>query len=112
MSGWTDVAPQAEFPPGDARLVDLDGTRVAVVNVAGEYCAIEDVCSHDGSPMVGSGLEPGDLIDGDRITCPRHGAQFCLRTGAALTPPAWEPVARFPVRVQDGMVQIRDDRDD
>ena len=112
MSGWTDVAPQSEFAPGEARLVDLDGTRVAVVNVAGEYCAIEDVCSHDGSPMVGSGLEARDLIDGDRITCPRHGAQFCLRSGAALTPPAWEPVARFPVRVQGGMVQVRDDRDD
>lgn len=109
MPDWIDVAPQSEFGPGQARVVDLDDVRIAVVNVAGEYCAIEDVCSHDGSPLLGSGIEPADLIDGDCITCPRHGARFCLRTGEALTPPAYEPVARFPVRVEAGMVQVQDE---
>jgi 3-phenylpropionate/trans-cinnamate dioxygenase ferredoxin subunit len=112
VSDWVDVAPESAFPPGDARLVEVGDTRIAVVNVGGEYFAIEDVCTHDGSPMLGSGLDPADLVHGDRIICPRHGAQFCLRTGEALTPPAWEPVARFPVRVKAGMVQVRDDRDD
>jgi len=41
---------------------------------------------------------------------PRHGARFDLRTGAVTAPPAYEPVAVFPVRVVDGMVQVRDDR--
>jgi len=51
-----------------------------------------------------------NLLEGDQLTCPRHGARFCIRTGEALTPPAYEPAAVFPVRVQGGMVQTRDDR--
>jgi 3-phenylpropionate/trans-cinnamate dioxygenase ferredoxin subunit len=44
--------------------------------------------------------------------CPRHGARFCIKNGKALTPPAYEDVHRFPVRVENGVVQVRDDRDD
>ncbi|MFO8004310.1 Rieske (2Fe-2S) protein, partial [Thioalkalivibrio sp.] len=42
----------------------------------------------------------------DCITCPMHEAQFCLRTGEVLEPPAEEPLTRFPVRVEGGMVQV------
>jgi 3-phenylpropionate/trans-cinnamate dioxygenase ferredoxin component len=112
MSRWINVSGLAEFGAGQSRLVDLDDTRVAVFNLEGEYFAMEDVCTHDGSPLLGSGLEAEDLIDGDEIICPRHGARFSIRTGEALTPPAYEPVSNFPVRVHNGMVQIRDHRDD
>jgi len=44
--------------------------------------------------------------------CPRHGARFCIKNGKALTPPAYEDVHSFPVRVENGVVQVRDDRDD
>ena len=43
-------------------------------------------------------------------TCPRHGAQFDVRTGEVVTPPAYEPTTTFPVRVVEGMVQVTDDR--
>ena len=49
-------------------------------------------------------------VDGDQIECPRHGARFCIRTGEVMAPPAYEPVAKFPVRVENGEVQVRDDR--
>lgn len=104
MSDWVDVAALADLPPGSRRVVEADGTRVLVANVDGELLAVEDLCSHDGNPLDGGALE------GDRIVCPRHGARFCLRTGRALTPPAYEPIAVFPVRVEDGRVQVRDDR--
>ena len=107
MSVWTDVAPAAEFGPGQSRLVTADGVPIAVYNVDGRYYALEDICTHDGSPILGSGLGPEEIIDGDQIICPRHGARFCIRTGAALTPPAYEPVLLFPVRIKDGMVQTR-----
>ncbi len=42
------------------------------------------------------------------MICPRHGARFCLRTGAALSPPAYEAVRRYATRVVDGMVEIED----
>jgi len=108
VTDWVDVAAAEDFGPGSSRLVELGSIMIAVFNVGGELCAIEDVCTHDGSPLLGCGLEPEDLLDGDQIICPRHGARFCLRTGAALTPPAYEPVATFPVRVERGVVQVGD----
>lgn len=104
MTGWIDVSPQHEFVPGDWRLLDVDGTRVAVFNLKGEYYAIEDVCTHDG------GILTGGIVEGEQIVCPRHGARFSIKTGLVLAPPAYEDVATFPVRVQDGMVQVRDGR--
>lgn len=86
--------------------MEIDGVMVAVVNVGGDLFAIEDRCTHDGSPLFSSGLDPADLLDGDQVICPRHGARFCLRTGAALTPPAYEPTASYPVRVDGGRMQV------
>jgi len=93
-----------ELPPGTHRIADVDGAQVAVFNLGGQIYAIEDVCTHDG------GVLTGGPIEGDQIVCPRHGARFCIRNGEALTPPAYEPVATFPVRVENGEVQVRDGR--
>jgi 3-phenylpropionate/trans-cinnamate dioxygenase ferredoxin component len=101
---WVPVCPAAELPPGTHRVVDVDGASIAVFNLDGELCAIEDVCTHDG------GVLTGGPIEGDQIVCPRHGARFCIRTGEALTPPAFEPTAKFPVRIENGIVEVRDDR--
>lgn len=101
---WTDVAPVADFPSGAVRSVDVEGTAIAVFNLAGRYYALEDMCSHEAEPL------SGGLVEGEEVICPRHGAHFSIVTGAALSPPAYEPVATFPVRVEAGMVQVRDDR--
>jgi len=93
-----------ELQPGQWRTVDVDGARVVVFNLDGEYYAIEDVCTHDGGQLTGGHVE------GDEIVCPRHGARFCIRTGVALTAPAYEPTYKFPVRVENGEIQVRDDR--
>jgi 3-phenylpropionate/trans-cinnamate dioxygenase ferredoxin subunit len=104
LSDWITVCPLAELPPGSHRVVDADGVQVAVFNLAGELFAIEDVCTHDG------GVLTGGPVQGDCIVCPRHGAKFSIRTGEALSAPAYEPTARLPVRVEAGVVQVRDDR--
>lgn len=104
MSDWIDVAGADELPAGACRIVDADGTRIAVFNVGGEYCAIEDVCTHDGGDLASG------CLDGDVIVCPRHGARFSLRTGEALSAPAYEATTSFPVRIEGGVVQVRDDR--
>jgi 3-phenylpropionate/trans-cinnamate dioxygenase ferredoxin subunit len=106
MSDWISVAPAGEFPPDSCRTIDVDGVPVAVFNVNGRYYAIEDQCSHEDEPLSG-----GELC-GETVVCPRHGAQFSLISGEALTPPAYEPVATFPVRVEQGMVEVRDARFD
>ena len=104
MSDWTDVAPAAELLPGEWRTVELEDTLIAVFNIDGEYHAVENLCTHDYAE-----LTEGE-VSGDVITCPLHGAEFCLRTGEVLTPPAYEPLTTFPVRVHDGAVQVRDPR--
>jgi 3-phenylpropionate/trans-cinnamate dioxygenase ferredoxin component len=104
MSEWMRAARAEELPPGSRRVVDVDGVAVAVFNLSGEYCAIEDTCTHDGGELASGELQ------GDEIVCPRHGARFNLRTGAVTGPPAYAPVASFPVRVTDGWVEVRDDR--
>jgi len=112
MSHWTEVALVKEFGAGQSILVNIEGVEIAVFNLDGQYYAIEDVCSHDGSSMLGCGLAPEDVLDGEQIICPRHGARFCIKTGAALTPPAYDPIATFPVKITNGMVQTRDNRQD
>jgi 3-phenylpropionate/trans-cinnamate dioxygenase ferredoxin subunit len=106
MGKWVDVAPVNKFPPGTWLTVDVDNTQVAVFNLNGMYYAIEDMCTHDGETLTGGKLE------GDEIICPRHGARFSVITGEVRSPPAYEPVAKFPVRTEDGMVQVKDDRFD
>ena len=104
MSDWIDVAPERDFPAGTSRTADVHGSPVAVFHVDGGYYAIEDVCTHDGGP-----LAEGDL-EGDVVVCPRHGARFSVKTGEVLAPPAYEDVATFEVRVDRGVVQVRDSR--
>jgi 3-phenylpropionate/trans-cinnamate dioxygenase ferredoxin subunit len=100
---WVEVGPAESIPPGDYASVEVDGTFVAVFNVDGEFLAVEDVCTHDGGGLAGG------RVEGDEVICPRHGARFCLRTGRAMTPPAYEPVRTFATRVRDGLVEVREE---
>jgi 3-phenylpropionate/trans-cinnamate dioxygenase ferredoxin subunit len=100
MSNWLEVVSVDEFAPGTRRVVDVDDVTVAIFNIRGEYFAIKDMCPHDGGE-----LAIGEL-DGEVIICPRHGARFSIRTGAVLSPPAYEDVRTYLVRVVDGKVQI------
>jgi 3-phenylpropionate/trans-cinnamate dioxygenase ferredoxin subunit len=104
MSDWITVAKAGELASGQWRVVDAEGAQIVVFNLDGEYFAIEDVCTHDGGQLTGGSVE------GSEIVCPRHGARFCIRTGAALAAPAYEATAKFPVRVVNGEIQVRDDR--
>jgi 3-phenylpropionate/trans-cinnamate dioxygenase ferredoxin subunit len=81
------VARVKDFPPGTVRTLQIEGTPIAVFNLNGHYYAIEDLCSHEAET-----LSDGEVA-GEEIICPRHGAHFSIRTGAALSPPAYEPLA-------------------
>jgi 3-phenylpropionate/trans-cinnamate dioxygenase ferredoxin subunit len=104
MAEWTRVCATSELLPGEYRVAWDGDVAIAVFNVDGEYYAIEDVCTHDGGELTGGELR------GFEIECPRHGARFDVRSGAALCAPAYEPTAAFPVRIDDGIVFTRDDR--
>lgn len=97
---WIDVCAASDLAEGEPRVVYTDDYAIAVFRVGEDVYAVEDVCTHDGGELAG-----GD-VEGCEVICPRHGARFDLRTGAALTPPAYEPISTFPVRIQGDAVQV------
>ena len=100
MAEWIDVICVNELEAGMHTIVDLDDVSLLLVNVDGEFHAIENLCSHDGGE-----LSDGEVI-GTEIICPRHGSRFCLKTGTALSAPAFEDIDTYPVRIVGDRVQV------
>ena len=100
MPEFTRVADVSEIADPGTMLVEVDGEVVALFHVEGRFYAIDDVCTHDGGPLV-----DGELT-GYKIACPRHGAKFDIRTGAALSMPAVRPTRAHLVKVEDGGVWV------
>jgi len=101
MMSWIRALSAEELPIGQTRLSLLDGERVVLCRVSdGEVYAIEDSCSHDDGPL-GEGKLEEDVIE-----CPRHGARFDVRTGAAVRMPAATPIETYPARISDGWIEV------
>lgn len=102
MNGrWVYVCATSELLPGEYRSVHIEGMAIAVFNYEGTFYALEDLCTHDGGELTGG------LVEGPEVECPRHGARFDLRTGAALCPPAYVATRSFPVKVEGQVVYAR-----
>ena len=97
-----DVCPLDELAPGEVKIVHAGQISVGVYNLGGDLYAIEDRCSHDDGPLCEGDFDPEEGV----VVCPRHGANFDIRTGDALTLPAFEPVDTYRVRVDDGIVKV------
>ena len=97
---WITVARASEIPVGSSRVLRLEDQPIAVFHLDDGWYAIDDVCTHDGGPVAEGRLE------GCIIECPRHGATFDVKTGAALTFPAVAPVATYAVRVVGDDIQV------
>ncbi|MEI6036316.1 MAG: Rieske 2Fe-2S domain-containing protein [Planctomycetota bacterium] len=101
MADFVRVAEATELPDPGKTLVEVDGDLIALFRVDGQFFAIDDVCTHDGGPLV-----EGELTD-HKIACPRHGAKFDIRTGAALTMPALRGTRSHDVKIEEGGVWVR-----
>jgi 3-phenylpropionate/trans-cinnamate dioxygenase ferredoxin component len=99
-TGWIDVGGAAELEDSKSLSADIDGLAILVVRCGSDFYAVEDRCTHDGEPLDEAEVESCQII------CPRHGAHFCARTGEALTPPAYEPLRTFEVRVESGRILV------
>jgi 3-phenylpropionate/trans-cinnamate dioxygenase ferredoxin subunit len=91
---FAKVATLGDIPEGQAIVVTLDDTEIALGNVGGQIHAVANLCTHDGGP-----LGEGELLD-HQIECPRHGARFDLRTGAVRALPAVIPIPTYEVRIE------------
>ncbi|HEY7963246.1 MAG TPA: Rieske 2Fe-2S domain-containing protein [Steroidobacteraceae bacterium] len=99
---WIDVGDADAVSEARPLGVEVDGVAVVVVRCGPELYAVEDRCTHDGESLGEAQVEDCQII------CPRHGAHFCLRSGEALTPPAYEPLRTYRVREQHGRLLLED----
>jgi 3-phenylpropionate/trans-cinnamate dioxygenase ferredoxin subunit len=100
---WIDAGLTGELLEGRTKSIPVGRRMIAVARSGDAYYAIEDICTHDGAPLTGGEIE------GTEIICPRHGARFCLRTGEALSPPAYEPVRVYETKIEAGRLWVRAD---
>ena len=100
MREWIDIGPVSALGEGVPFGAEVDGVPVVVVRCGADLYAVEDRCTHDGESFAGAQVESCELI------CPRHGARFDLRSGEALTPPAYEPVRTYATREENGRVLV------
>lgn len=94
------VAKVNDIQEGKIHSIELRDLTIALVKTNGTYYAFEDVCSHDGGT-----ISEGE-IQGEKVICPRHFAEFSLKTGEPLTMPATEPISVFPVRVVGDYIEV------
>ena len=96
----TSIGKASSIRPGELASFVVDGTPIAVANVGGRYYAVDEMCTHEECSLVEEGT-----LDGAVVTCGCHGAQFDVRTGQVLAPPALEPLKVYPLRVNgDDMI--------
>lgn len=89
---YVKAAETSELQPGQMKRIDLAGKEILLANVGGRFFAISNKCSH-----MGGDLSKGKL-EGNQVTCPRHGSRFELSTGRAISGPK---VAFFKLKTGD-----------
>jgi 3-phenylpropionate/trans-cinnamate dioxygenase ferredoxin subunit len=97
---FAEIAPASELPNGERLFVEVGDRPIVIFNIAGQLFAIGDVCTHDDGP-----LGDGD-VEGFNIVCPRHGAEFDVRTGKVMQMPAVVDIPAYPVQVRDGAIFV------
>jgi len=99
MANFVRVAGTADVAPGAGIVASVNGKEYAVFNLSGAFQVIDNTCLHRGGP-----LGEGEL-DGDVVTCPWHGWQYNVKTGACQTNPDLK-VGCYEVKVEGGDIKI------
>jgi len=97
---FVEIAPVSELPNGERLFLEIENKAIVIFNIADSLFAIGDICSHDDGP-----LGDGEL-EGFNIVCPRHGAEFDVKTGKAVQMPAVVDIPAYPVKIVDGTIQL------
>ncbi|HEY8425207.1 MAG TPA: non-heme iron oxygenase ferredoxin subunit [Limnochordales bacterium] len=101
--GLTFVLPVSELPPGSCRRVQVGGRTLALWHTQHGIYATDDTCTHERASLSEGDFEP----EAGQVACPKHGARFDVRSGKALTLPAYRPLRTYPVEVRDGQIVVR-----
>lgn len=98
MSEFVKIAKKSELPETDSAAEFTAGEKtICIANVNGEYCALDNVCPHEGGPL-GMGF-----VDGSKVVCPWHGWEIEAKTGANES---GENVKVYTLRIEGDEVLI------
>lgn len=97
---WIDVAAASTVGENAPLAVEAEGEAIVLVRCGGALYAVEDRCTHDGESLSGAEIEDCEIV------CPRHFSHFDLKSGEALSPPAYEPLRTYAVREENGRVLV------
>lgn len=97
---FVEVGTLDGLEPEEPRRVDVSGVPVLLVRTGPEVFAIAPTCTHETAAL------DGGFVDDGCIECPRHGARFDLRSGAALTLPATRDLRTYPVRLEGRRILV------
>jgi len=100
MDKFVKVATKSEIADQSVKLLNVEGKRIALFNLGGEFYSLDDTCPHASGP-----LSEGS-IEGEDVECPWHGSRFNIKTGEVTAPPADENVARYKVRVTGDDIEV------
>jgi len=100
MPQFIKVIGTKDIPQNQGKMVDIGGQQIAIFNIGGEFLAINNVCPHRGGPL-GEGA-----VEGGVVTCPWHGWQFDVKTGANPVNPA-ACVKTFPCKVEGSELWVQ-----
>ena len=100
MSNFIPIARTNDIPSGERKRIEVNGKRITLFNINGEYYAINDTCPHKGTAPLIRGT-----LDGVGIKCPNHGYRFDLKTGECNVDPIFN-ANTYPVKVKDGNILL------
>ena len=103
MADFVLVAKTSDVPDPGTQLVEINERLLVLIHAAGNFYALDDICTHDGGPLSDGEVDASAAT----IACPRHGAKFDAATGAALTMPATKPTITHEVKVEGDQVFVR-----
>jgi nitrite reductase/ring-hydroxylating ferredoxin subunit len=101
LSETATISKESIPSDGEMKQVAVAGFKLAVANVAGTMYAFGDTSTHRQCP-----LSKGEL-EGTTVTCPCHGSQFDITTGAVLRGPAEEPVGSYEVMLEGEGLKVQ-----
>ncbi|MFI5323245.1 MAG: non-heme iron oxygenase ferredoxin subunit [Thermodesulfobacteriota bacterium] len=94
------MAKTSDIPPGEVRSFPAGSEMIVICNVDGEFYAVKDECTHQAYPL------SDGMLEGTKLTCIYHGAEFDVETGDALCLPATDAVETFDVKVEGGDIYV------
>ena len=100
MGKLIKVAQTDDIVSGQGKVVEVEGKKIAIFNLDGQFSAMDDTCTHAGGP-----LSEGQ-IEESKVTCPWHGAQFDIKSGMVLRGPAANNVTSYTVKIDGNDIYL------